>query len=245
MIEIYAKDCAIGYDSIFLKDLNFNFSNGDMVAIMGKSGAGKSSILKLFFGDIGCFNGSFGIKNDGCEIKKPFISQKIISYITQDDVMINDFSVRDNLKFYARLHGCYDKKKLDDILKILDIDNITDKKIYSSKKCQLSGGQRKRVNIGIELMNDREILFADEPTSGLSTSDGIAILKILRSLADDGKIIFVVIHQPSFDMIKLFDSVLLVEKQNEVSCSKVLDITDLKKSDEKSWSAYNSLIGKI
>lgn len=244
-MEIYAKDCAIGYDRILLKKLNFSFTSKDMIAIMGKSGVGKSSILKLFFGDIGCFEGTFGIKNDEYEIKKPFIPQRIISHITQDDIMINDFRARDNLKFYAQLHGSYDEKRLEDVLKILDIDSIADKKIYNAKKCQISGGQRKRVSIGIELMNDREILFADEPTSGLSTSDGIAILKILRNLADNGKIIFVVIHQPSFNMIGLFDKILLIEKQGEISYSKVLDTASFKGYDEKSWSEYNSLIGEI
>lgn len=259
-MEIYAKNCSLGYqkDKVLIKDLNFSAKNGQMIAIMGKSGVGKTSIMKLFFGDIRHLGGEFGIKDDnGNYIKKPYIKKKLISHVTQDDIFIKEFSVKQNLIYYAKLHGSYNEKKLFDTLDTLGLSqSVADSKIYANNEYKISGGQRKRANIAMELMRDSSIFFVDEPTSGLSTQDGQDVLGHLKKIAKEkNKIIFVIIHQPSFDMINFFDKILLIEKSETntlPSSSKFQSVehilnqdTELKNIDPKQYANYNNLIQKI
>lgn len=230
-LEIWAKNCDVSYGrSLIVEDLNFSAKSGDMVAILGPSGAGKSTIFNLFFGDAKCEKGSFGAAD-----KDGKIDFKKICLVTQDDVLINEFSVYDNLKYYAKLHD-EDTSQIVSILKELDIEHISKSRIYKNGKCQISGGQRKRVNIALELLlRTNKVFFVDEPTSGLSTKDSLGVVEALQRIAkgkkddeslkkeDDKsskKIVLAIIHQPSLEILRYFDKILLYSKTDKKSPAK-------------------------
>ncbi|WBR53746.1 ATP-binding cassette domain-containing protein [Campylobacter sp. VBCF_01 NA2] len=211
-MQIYADNCTLSYGkNPIVSKLSFRANSGEMVAVMGPSGVGKSTTLGLFFGEAKCENGEFGING------APNLDQNIISLITQDDILIKEFSVYENLKHYARLHGVA-FSRIDEVISSLNLGKVQNSPVYKGGKWAISGGQRKRVNIAMEMLLSRnEIFFADEPTSGLSTAGSIQVLQSLRDIADGKsmnapKIVMVIIHQPNLEMIKMFDKILLFEE---------------------------------
>ena len=131
----------------------------------------------------------------------------IIGYIPQDDFLIEDLTVYENLYYAARL--CFGDVSLEEIEKLvaktlssLGLTEIRDLKVGTPLEKIISGGQRKRVNVGLELLREPQVLFVDEPTSGLSSRDSENIMDLLKELSLKGKLVFVVIHQPSSDIFK-------------------------------------------
>ena len=140
----------------------------------------------------------------------------VIGFIPQDDLLIEDLSVFDNLYFAARLcFGHYSKKQtrelVEKVLLSLGLSEIRNLKVGSPLQKTISGGQRKRLNIGLELLREPTVLFVDEPTSGLSSRDSENIMDLLKELSLRGKMIFVVIHQPSSDIFKMFDTLVILD----------------------------------
>src|SRR6056297_1023030 len=136
--------------------------------------------------------------------------------MTQDDLLISELTVYQNLYFNAKL--CFKDKTQEDLdqlvektLKNLGLFERKDLKVGSPLNKTISGGQRKRLNIALELIREPSILFVDEPTSGLSSRDSENVMDLLRELALKGKLIFVVIHQPSSDIYKMFDKMLILD----------------------------------
>ena len=208
-MQIYANNCTLSYGKKpLVSGLSFEANSGEMIAIMGPSGVGKSTTLGLFFGDAKCESGEFGING----VLDP--NENIISLITQDDILIKEFSVYENLKHYANLHDI-ELLRIDEVINCLDLGKVRNSPVFSGCKWAISGGQRKRVNIAMEmLISSNEIFFADEPTSGLSTGGSIKVLQSLRDIADGKsmdkpKIVIVIIHQPSLEMMAMFDKILL------------------------------------
>src|SRR5205085_8501982 len=103
-------------------------------------------------------------------------------------------------------------RRIRTVLEQLELRGAEDVRIGSPEKKGISGGQRKRVNLAMELLTDPLILFLDEPTSGLSSEDALLVMKVLKELADQGKIIILTIHQPSLEVYRTMDSLLLVAK---------------------------------
>lgn len=219
-MQIYAKNCTLSYGkNPLVSGLDFLANSGEMIAILGPSGVGKSTTFNAFFNDSKCEKGEIGLNGAG------YADKNIVSLITQDDVLIKEFTVYENLKFYAKLHGIK-KSNIDKVIASLDLEKVRKSPVFKNGKWAISGGQRKRVNIALEILVDsNEVFFADEPTSGLSTNGSIKILQCLRDIADgkstdEPKIVIVVIHQPSLEMIKMFDKILLFHetpKQNNKS----------------------------
>lgn len=179
---------------------------------MGPSGAGKSTLMKALIGDAFVLSGELKINCNDKILKK--VMNKI-GYVPQDDVLIDELSVYDNLYYNYRLHFGDDEpsdlveRKIHTHLRKLGIYSIKNSKIYKNGKYQISGGQRKRVNIAMELIKDVELLLIDEPTSGLSSVDSEKIIDLLKDIVNDGKIIITVIHQPSSSMYQKFNQVIL------------------------------------
>lgn len=212
--KIQATDVSCGYQknkAINFK-INFEISKGELVAIMGPSGAGKSTLMKALIGDAFVLSGELKINCNDKILKK--VMNKI-GYVPQDDVLIDELSVYDNLYYNYRLHFGDDEpsdlveRKIHTHLRKLGIYSIKNSKIYKNGKYQISGGQRKRVNIAMELIKDVELLLIDEPTSGLSSVDSEKIIDLLKDIVNDGKIIITVIHQPSSSMYQKFNQVIL------------------------------------
>lgn len=187
----------------------------ELVALMGPAGAGKTTLLKALNGytppDEGhvLFNGDDLYAN-----QEQFRLQ--IGYVPQDDILHPQLTVREALYYTAKLRTDLRDEEIDNrikqVLKDLDIDDIGNRLIGSPERKVISGGQRKRVNIAMELLSDPSVLFLDEPTSGLSSQDAFQVMELLRRLADSGKTIITTIHQPSIDIFKQFDSLIMVAR---------------------------------
>ena len=131
----------------------------------------------------------------------------VIGLIPQDDLLIEELTVFENLYYNAKL--CFRNKS--DRESNLGLYDRKDLKVGSPLKKTISGGQRKRLNIALELIREPSILFVDEPTSGLSSRDSENVMDLLRELTLKGKLIFVVIHQPSSDIYKMFDKMIILD----------------------------------
>jgi len=132
-------------------------------------------------------------------------------------MLIEELTVYQNLYFNARLcFGDYNgeqlKNTVEKVLHDLDLYEIKDLQVGDLMNKKVSGGQRKRLNIGLELMREPVVLFIDEPTSGLSSFDSEKVMSLLRDQALSGKLVFSIIHQPSSDIIKMFDRLWLLDK---------------------------------
>jgi ABC transport system ATP-binding/permease protein len=194
---------------------NFNIAEhgGKLIGIMGSSGSGKSTLLNVLNGSEKPSSGRVLV--NGIDIhENPDKIHGIIGYIPQDDLLIEDLTVFENLYYAARLcFGHYTvaetRKVVEQTLLNLGLTEIRNLRVGSPLQKTISGGQRKRLNIGLELLREPTILFVDEPTSGLSSRDSENIMDLLKELSLRGKMVFVVIHQPSSDIFKMFDTLLI------------------------------------
>lgn len=201
---------------IGLRSLNIYEQQNSLVAIMGASGSGKSTLLSVLSGSYTPTTGSVRINGINLHKEKDKL-EGVIGFIPQDDLLIENLTVFENLYFNTKF--CYNNKTKDELielvnttLKSLDLYEIKDLQVGSVMNKLISGGQRKRLNIALELIREPSILFVDEPTSGLSSRDSENVMDLLRKLSLKGKLIFVVIHQPSSDIYKIFDKVILLDE---------------------------------
>lgn len=210
-IEYQFKGGKIG-----LHDFNFCEESGKLIGIMGGSGAGKSTLLNVLNGNYKPTSGQVTINGIDIYHQKDQI-EGVIGYVSQDDLLIEELTVFQNLFYNAKL--CFgnlnDKqiaKRVLSMLMSLGLYETKDLKVGSPLEKTISGGQRKRLNIALELIREPSVLFVDEPTSGLSSRDSENIMDLLKELALKGKLIFVVIHQPSSDIFKMFDKLLILDQ---------------------------------
>ncbi len=197
-----------------MHDLSFTLKSGELLAIMGGSGTGKTTLLSLLNGSIKPQQGTITINEH--DISEP-ATKDLIGFVPQDDLLIEELTVYQNLWFTARL--CFEgmsEKDLDyrvmKTLKDLGLDAIKHLKVGSAINKYISGGQRKRLNIALELIREPSVLFLDEPTSGLSSADTEKVINLLKEQTFKGKLIIVNIHQPSSDVYKLFDRLWLLDR---------------------------------
>jgi len=201
--------------TVGLHNVGFTEQSGRLVGIMGASGAGKSTLLNILNGVTKPSEGKVQI--NGIDIHSDDPGTKgIIGFVSQDDLLIEELTVYQNLYYNARL--CFDNythaQLVDTVhqaLKNLGLFEIRDIQVGSPLNKKISGGQRKRLNIALELIREPAVLFLDEPTSGLSSRDSENILDLLKELTFKGKLVFVVIHQPSSDIFKMFDRLLILD----------------------------------
>jgi ABC-type multidrug transport system ATPase subunit len=198
-----------------LHKMSFAEESGRLVGIMGASGAGKSTLLSVLNGINKPDAGEVLI--NGVNIhKEPDKVKGLIGFVSQDDLLIEELTVFDNLFYNAKL--CFGNlndeeisARVENVLHSLGLFDIKDMKVGTPLNKKISGGQRKRLNISLELIREPSILFLDEPTSGLSSLDSENILDLLNDLKLKGKLIFVVIHQPSSDIFKMFDRLIFLD----------------------------------
>ncbi|MDW3196515.1 MAG: ATP-binding cassette domain-containing protein [Cytophagales bacterium] len=198
-----------------LTDFNLAEQNGKLIGIMGGSGSGKSTLLNVLNGNESPSAGS--VRINGIDIHKDAKSAEgIIGYVPQDDLLIEELTVHQNLFFAAKL--CFSQSSEEElnqlvnkVLTSLGLKDTSDLKVGNPLQKTISGGQRKRLNIGLELLREPSVLFVDEPTSGLSSRDSENIMDLLKELSLKGKMIFVVIHQPSSDIFKMFDKLVILD----------------------------------
>lgn len=198
-----------------LRSVSLSEESGNLIALMGGSGAGKSTLLHVLNGSEKPSQGQVLI--NGIDIhKSPEKIEGVIGFVPQDDLLIEDLTVYQNLYYAAKL--CFtnlSESEIDTlVLKVLEDLGLTETKdlrVGSPLQKTISGGQRKRLNIGLELLREPAVLFCDEPTSGLSSRDSENIIDLLKELSLKGKLVFAVIHQPSSDIFKMFDKLLILD----------------------------------
>ncbi len=198
-----------------LQNITISEKGGKLIGVMGASGSGKSTLLNVLNGSEKPSSGRVLINGiDVHEDQKKI--RGVVGYIPQDDLLMEDLTVFENLYYAARLcFGHYSKEEIAEVVErvllSLGISETRNLKVGSPLQKTISGGQRKRLNIGLELLREPTILFVDEPTSGLSSRDSENIMDLLKELALRGKMIFVVIHQPSSDIFKMFDTLIILD----------------------------------
>ncbi|MCH8902848.1 MAG: ATP-binding cassette domain-containing protein [Bacteroidetes bacterium] len=226
----YLKDVIRKGLSFIVKDLAYKFPNGNigvtninisegpgqLIGFMGASGAGKTTLLNVLSGMNKPSEGEVKINGINIHTEKQKI-EGVIGFVAQDDLLLERLSVYQNLYYNAKL--CFKdlssaeiKEKVEKVLKSLGLFEIKNLEVGTTLNKKISGGQRKRLNIALELIREPTVLFLDEPTSGLSSRDSENIVDLLKELALKGKLVFVVIHQPSSDIYKMFDKVFILDE---------------------------------
>jgi len=218
-VRISYKVEELGYQfktgGIGLRNISFSEGHGKLVGIMGASGAGKTTLLNVLAGIEKPTSGRVLINGYDLHKEKEKL-EGVIGVIPQDDLLIEELTVFENLYYNAKL--CFKDKTEEELVAMVDktLANLgllerKDLKVGSPLNKMISGGQRKRLNIALELIREPSILFVDEPTSGLSSRDSENVMDLLRELTLKGKLIFVVIHQPSSDIYKMFDNMVILD----------------------------------
>lgn len=197
-----------------MHDFSFDMRNGELIAIMGGSGAGKTTLVSILNGNIKPQSGTITI--NGHSIEEPE-TRALIGFVPQDDLLIEELTVYQNLYYTAKL--CFEGLSEEEInervmrtLKDLGLEQAKDLKVGSPIKKYISGGQRKRLNIALELIREPAVLFLDEPTSGLSSADTEKVILLLKEQTFHGRLVVTNIHQPSSDVYKLFDRLWLLDR---------------------------------
>ncbi|MBN1158144.1 MAG: ATP-binding cassette domain-containing protein [Bacteroidales bacterium] len=198
-----------------IHQIGFREESGRLVGIMGSSGAGKSTLLNILNGTTKPARGNVLINGIDIHEEKEQV-EGLIGHVSQDDLLIEELTVYQNLYYNAKL--CFDNytpdqtdKAVDCMLNSLGLYEIRNIQVGTPLNKKISGGQRKRLNIALELIREPAVLFLDEPTSGLSSRDSENIMDLLKDLTLKGKLVFVVIHQPSSDIFKMFDKLLILD----------------------------------
>jgi len=201
---------------IALKKLSLTAVSGNLIGIMGGSGTGKTTLMNIMNGKIKPTKGVLMVNGIDLHDNHKAL-EGVIGHVSQNDLLIEELTVFENLFFSARLcmKGFSDTelaKKVTEVLQTLGLYEARKLRVGSKLDKVISGGQRKRLNIALELIREPSILFVDEPTSGLSSRDSENIMDLLKELSLNGKLVFVVIHQPSSNIFKLFDRLLIMDK---------------------------------
>ncbi|XP_019175557.1 PREDICTED: ABC transporter G family member 28-like [Ipomoea nil] len=219
-IEVIFKDLTLtlkGKDKHLLRCVSGKFSPGHVSAIMGPSGAGKTTFLSALTGKAtGCTMTGLILINGQPECMRSY--KKIIGFVPQDDTVHGNLTVEENLWFSARCRLPADLGKPEKVLVVerviesLGLQHVRDSLVGTVEKRGISGGQRKRVNVGLEMVMEPSLLILDEPTTGLDSSSSQLLLRALRREALEGVNICMVLHQPSYTLFRMFDDFILLAK---------------------------------
>ncbi|KAF4454510.1 hypothetical protein F53441_3014 [Fusarium austroafricanum] len=196
-----------------LQNVTGSIEQGQLVAVMGGSGAGKSTFVNVLMGKTSNTGGIVAVNNTPGKMKQ---YKKLTGYVPQDDIVLPELTVYENIVHSARIRlpRNWTKKEVEahveSVIDCLELSHVRDSRVGSVGKPVISGGQRKRVSIGMELAAAPMAIFLDEPTSGLDATSASSIMRTLKAIARLGISIIVIIHQPRTEIFDLFDNLILL-----------------------------------
>lgn len=183
-------------ENLVLSDVNLQINEGEFVYLIGKTGSGKSSLMKTFYGDLPLEKGSGGIVGFNLKTLKekeiPFLRRKL-GIVFQDFKLLNDRNVFENLKFVLKATGWKDqgkmKTKINEVLSKVGMETKGFKMTF-----QLSGGEQQRIAIARALLNNPDLILADEPTGNLDPATSVDVMRVLKEIHKSGKTILMATH---------------------------------------------------
>ncbi len=214
-LEVVDLNHRFGNSEVALDGISFTVNRGELVCVMGASGSGKSTLLKVLGGQIQPTGGQI-LLNDQSLYDNLDTLKRYVSYIPQEDAFDEHLTIAENLQFAAAIRSPHlsqrDRtRRLESKLVELGLSERRDSVVGSPVKKTLSGGERKRLNIGLDMIGSSDVYLFDEPTSGLSSKDSEHVIEIIRGMAHN-KIIIVTIHQPSSKLFQMFHKAILFDK---------------------------------
>uniref|UniRef100_A0A7S1THM9 Probable ATP-dependent transporter ycf16 n=1 Tax=Compsopogon caeruleus TaxID=31354 RepID=A0A7S1THM9_9RHOD len=207
-------------DKVIIHGISGEVRPGQMVAIMGSSGAGKTTLLNLLAGRLTTssnFVTSGSIRMNGLP-RKPRVFRRLSAYVEQDDKLFAELTVEEQIRFsaYLRLPKSMTnderETRVNETIQELGLSRVRNSQIGNEIIRGVSGGERKRVNVGVELVADPSLIFLDEPTSGLDSFNALNVMYSLRKLASAGRAVVSTIHQPRSNIFQLFDVLCLLSQ---------------------------------
>lgn len=202
-------------EKVILKGITGIVRPGEMLALLGPSGSGKTSLLSILGGRLGGGELAGNVLYNDQPYSKPV--KRRTGFITQDDILHVHLTVKETLVYAAllRLHSdVYTKqdkiRRAQEIIMEPGLERCQDTRIGDAFRREISGGERKRVSIGCELIVDPSLLLLDEPTSGLDSTTASRIISTLQNLANGGRTVISTIHQPSSRVYHMFDKIILL-----------------------------------
>ena len=214
-LEVNEVTHRFGKGEIVLEGISFNVTRGELVCVMGASGSGKSTLLRVLAGQLQPTSGDI-VLNGRSLYRNLDVLKHYISYMPQQDAFDEHLTIGENMQFAAAIRAPHlsrrDRvRRLDAKLIELGLNERRDAVVGSADRKILSGGERKRLNIGLDMIGMSDVYLFDEPTSGLSSKDSEHVMEIIRGMAHN-KIIVVTIHQPSSKIFQMFHKAMLLDK---------------------------------
>ncbi|HWL52121.1 MAG TPA: ATP-binding cassette domain-containing protein [Chthoniobacteraceae bacterium] len=216
--ELEARDLThrFGSGAYGLDGISFSVSRGEMVCVMGASGSGKSTLLRVLAGQLRPNTQGQVFLNNASLFDDLETLKHHVTYIPQDDAFDDHLTIGENLNFAAAIRSPHlstrdRKRRIDAKLAELGLAERRDSIVGSPVQKTLSGGERKRLNIGLDMIGGADVFLFDEPTSGLSSKDAEHVIEIIRAMAQT-KIVMVTIHQPTSKIFQMFNKAMLLDK---------------------------------
>ncbi|MEO6846617.1 MAG: ATP-binding cassette domain-containing protein [Chthoniobacterales bacterium] len=214
-LEMRDVSCRFSNDALALDGISFAVQRGEMICVMGASGCGKSTLLRTISGQFKPVQGDILLNGRSLYTEYDAL-KKYIAYVPQHDAFDENLTIVENLDFASALRSPHLSRRerlrrIESRLTELGLSERRNSVVGSPHKKNLSGGERKRLNIGLDMIGLADVYLFDEPTSGLSSKDSEHVVEIIRSLAHN-KIVIVTIHQPSSKIFQMFQKVILLDK---------------------------------
>src|SRR3982751_2606296 len=214
-LELSEVTHRFGSGDVGLEGISFAVTRGELVCVMGASGCGKSTLMKVIAGQLQP-SGGHVLLNGQSLYQNLDELKRYVSYIPQEDAFDEHLTISENLNFAAAIRSPHlsrrdRNRRLEGKLIELGLGERRDAVVGSAVKKTLSGGERKRLNIGLDMIGMSDVYLFDEPTSGLSSKDSEHVIEIIRGMAHN-KIIIVTIHQPSSKLFQMFHKAILLDK---------------------------------
>ncbi|NXB03820.1 ABCG5 protein, partial [Cnemophilus loriae] len=212
-----------------LKDVSFHIESGQIMGILGNSGSGKTTLLDAISGRLGHKDNFFGdVYVNGRQLRREQF-RDCFSYVPQSDTLLSFLTIRESLTYTALLtlkkySNNSTKKKVDAVMAELSLSHIADKVIGSHNVGGISGGERRRVSVAAQLLQDPKVMLLDEPTTGLDCLTANQLVFLLSELAHRGRIVILTIHQPRSELFKLFDKIAIMSFGEMVFCGNPLEM---------------------